>query len=160
MRNRSRGVLAAMTAAAAVIAASVGAQAQTIGLPRQPSAAAASSDDSSALAALAGGVRRAWARAESHSKDPSNATDPSSGADPSNGDDPSTPADNAQAPATQAPAAAAPPPAAPEKAAPLAFADWTWLTGNPRTTESPITTRTSWVRCDSTRTTRIASTSR
>jgi hypothetical protein len=69
---------------------------------------------------LAGQVRRAWARAESS-------------------------ADNGQAPATQAPDAAAQAPAAPAvvpgKEEPLAFADWTWMTGNPRTTESPIDTK-------------------
>jgi hypothetical protein len=39
----------------------------------------------------------------------------------------------------QAPAPAAPaPPAAPKKADPFAFGDFTWLTGNPRTTLSPM----------------------
>jgi len=32
-------------------------------------------------------------------------------------------------------------PAVPPSAEPFAFADWTWLTGNPRTKESPLDTK-------------------
>jgi len=41
-------------------------------------------------------------------------------------------------PSQPAPSAQSAPPA---KAEPFAFADWTWLTGNARTTESPLDTK-------------------
>lgn len=55
---------------------------------------------------------------------------------------------HAQAP--PAPAAPAAPAEAPKKPEPFAFADFTWLTGNPRTKESPLDTRlfTAEIRAD------------
>src|ERR1700737_2156531 len=116
MRKTSRGVLTA----AAVIAAAVSAPAQTIPLPLQPSATSVVGDD---LTTLTKQVRLAWAGTESP-------------AGPSRAAEPSTPS-AAQAPPPDPAAAQAPAPV-PGKEEPLAFADWTWMTGNPRTKESPI----------------------
>jgi hypothetical protein len=83
---------------------------------------------------LAEHVRLAWARAESASSTPPGAApDASATPDPS---DPSPGGQQPPDPATGQPAPAPPP--NPAKTEPLAFADWTWMTGNPRTSESPI----------------------
>jgi hypothetical protein len=60
-------------------------------------------------------------------------------ASPPTGTDPQAPAATQPAPATtqQAPK----PPEKPKASDPFAFADFTWLTGKPRTTESPIDTK-------------------
>jgi hypothetical protein len=76
---------------------------------------------------LAREVRLAWARTEAHSAD---AQAPATQAAPAGAQGPDA--------AAQAPAA---PAVVPGKEEPLAFADWTWMTGNPRTTESPIDTK-------------------
>jgi hypothetical protein len=91
---------------------------------------------------LARQVRLAWARTEALAEQQTN------GGPSSSGDDPS-PAPQAPAAAPQAPAA--PPAPVPGKEEPLAFADWTWMTGNPRTSESPIDTKwfTAEIRFDS-----------
>jgi hypothetical protein len=97
---------------------------------------------------LAKHVRLAWARAESVSvTPPPPAPDAPATAEPSDPSQSGPPPDPAQA----APAAQPAEPPNPKKTDPLAFADWTWMTGNPRTSESPITTKyfTGEVRFDS-----------
>ena len=99
---------------------------------------------------LAEKVRLAWARSESDASStlPDAAPDPPAAADPSDPSPGGQPPDPAQAAAASGQPAEPP---NPKKTDPLAFADWTWMTGNPRTSESPITTKyfTGEVRFDS-----------